>query len=404
MAYFSYKAVDKGGHFLKGEVDAANIADLELRLSRMELDLVSAKELKRRAPVFSGRRVTRRDLITFCFHMEQLVRAGVPILEGLEDLRDSLDQPHFKEVVSGLINSIEGGKQLSEALRQHPRVFDPVFVNLVHAGEVSGRLAEVLTNLVEMLKWQDELVAQGKKVVMYPAFVGTVVMGVIFFLMIYLVPQLTLFIKNMGGTLPLHTRALIGLSSFLVHDWMYVLTVPPVFVFLFLYWARVDPAMRFRFHGWKLRVWLVGPILRKIILARFASFFAMMYASGITIMDALIIAEGVVNNEVIADALRRVRVSIADGNGVAVSFERVRLFPVLVVRMLRVGENTGALDVSLRNVSYFYERDVRESIARLQTLVEPIMTVILGLILGWVMLSVLGPIYDIISKIGATKR
>jgi type IV pilus assembly protein PilC len=367
----------------------------------MGLDLITCREITSGAGYIGGRRVTRQDLINFCFHMEQMLRAGVPILQALGDLRDSMDNQRLREITVALIASIEGGKTLSEALGEFPRVFNPVFVNLIRAGEHSGRLGDVLASLGESLKWQDELIAHTRKLAMYPAFVGVVVIAVVFFLMIYLVPQLVGFINNMGGELPLHTRMLIGLSGVFVHHWHVILLVPVVTVLVVRHLARSSAAVSYRLDDLKLRLFVVGPILRKIILSRFASYFSLLYASGVPVLSCLKISEEIAGNRVVAAALRKVAQHAAEGKTLSESIESVSLFPPLLMRMLKVGESTGRLEASLANVSYFYNRDVRESIERLQAVIEPVMTVVLGLILGWVMLSVLGPVYDMISKIRA---
>ena len=399
MSIYAYQAMDAGGKLIRGHIDASNLSDLELRLKRMELDLIDCKILERRALFFRKRRVKRSDLINFCFYIEQLSGAGVPMLEALADLRDSLDHPRLREIVADLIENIEGGLQLSQAMAKHPDTFDPTFVSLVMAGEQSGKIAEVFLNLTETLKWEDELASQTKKLLMYPAFVGTIVFGVTFFLMIYLVPQLVGFIKNMGGTLPFHTRALIFVSGIFVKYWYLILAIPVLTWTGLNFLIRTNPRARYKADDVKLRVWMIGPILRKIILARFANFFALMYASGITILDCIKLSERIVSNKVLEGGLKRAGQLISEGQSVTAGFEAVGIFPPLVVRMLKVGESTGSLDKALRNVSYFYNRDVKESIEKVQTMIEPIMTVILGTILGWIMLSVLGPIYDTISKI-----
>ncbi len=396
---FRYRAIDPHGRIAQGTLDALNPVDLEVRLGKLGLEMVSAKSADEGFSLLPGKSIGRRELITFCFHMEQLTRAGVPILEGLVDLRDSLDHLRFREVIANVIEDIEGGQQLSQALSAHPKIFDPIFVNLLRAGESSGQLPEVLKNLVDTLKWQDELAAQTKKIILYPAFVGTVIMGVVFFLMIYLVPQLVKFIQNMQQTLPWNTKVLIWISDIFVNYW-YLILLTPVYVLLGLYaWKKLDPAYQYRLDQYKLKIPVIGPVLKKIILSRFANYFALMYGAGISILDCIRILQGVVGNMVVAEALGDVTNEISEGQGVSASFERTRLFPALVIRMLRVGENTGGLDTALFNVSYFYNRDVKESIDRVQSLIEPVMTVVLGLLLGFVMLSVLGPIYDLISKI-----
>src|SRR5512134_1767375 len=392
MATFSYKAIDANGKAAMGQIDALNIVDLELRLKRMGLDLVVGGPTKRAGGL--GRAIKRPDLINFCFHLEQLTGSGVPLIEGLTDLRDSVENPRFREVISGLIESIQGGQNLSGSLASYPEVFSPVFRSLVKAGEDTGRLPEVLKNITDNLKWEDELAAQAKKLVMYPAFVGTVVILVTIFLMIYLVPQMISLIKNMGQTIPAHTRLLIFVSDLFVHFWWAILGLPVLAFFVLRYLTRTNPAVRYRMDAVKLKLPLVGPILRKIILSRFASIFALMYSSGITILDAIRNAEETAGNAVIREGLESAGQQIAEGKTVTAAFQEVGLFPPLVIRMLRVGESTGGLDTALLNVSYFYNREVREEIGKVQVLVEPALTVVMGVLLGWVMLSVLGPIYD----------
>lgn len=397
MTLYAYKAMDARGRKVFGRMDAVNPVDLEMRLKRMELDFINGGPIK--PGRWGGMQITRRELITFCFHLEQLSSAGVPIIESLTDLRDSLDNPRFREVLSGLIESVEGGKTLSQAMEEHPQIFDGVFISLIRAGEETGKLTEVLKNLGETLKWQDELAAQTKKLVMYPAFMGTVVILVTLFMMLYLVPKMVGFIKNMGHELPLHTQILIATSNFFVNYWYIAIGLPIVIASAIAVAVKTNPRARYRFDAAKLSFPWLGEILTKIILSRFAGVFAMMYASGISILDSIRTTQGIVGNVVIQEGLQRVEEMIGEGQNVTVAFQNVGLFPPLVIRMLKVGENTGSLDTALANVSYFYNRDVRESIARVQAMIEPAMTIVVGIILGWVMLSVLGPIYDTITKL-----
>ena len=398
MPLYTYKAIDAQGKSVIGRTEAVNPFDLEQRLVRMGLDLVYGAPTSQAAKLIGGARISRQDLINFCFHMEQLAGAGVPVVEGLVDLRESVENRRFREVISGLLESIQGGKNLSQSLADFPEVFSKVFVSLVRSGEQTGRLAEVLRSLTESLKWEDELAAQTKKLIMYPAFVGSIVLLVTFFLMIYLVPQMTGFIRNMGQDIPLQTRILIAVSNFCVDYWWAVIAAPFVLWFGTKFAARANPAVAYALDRYKISMPLAGPILKKIVLSRFASSFAMMYSSGITVLDAIRSCEEIVGNRPIEYALRGAGQQIAEGKNLTVAFQDAGLFPPLVIRMLRIGENTGALDTALLNVSYFYNREVRESIGKVQAMIEPALTVVLGAILGWVMLSVLGPVYDTISK------
>lgn len=397
MPVFNYKAIDPQGKRVFGRLDAANDVDLEMRLSKMALTLVSGEPSRSGWQGF-GNRVPRGDLINFCFHLEQLARSGVPLLDALADLRDTLEHPRFRETVASLIEGIEGGLPFSAALAEHPQTFDGVFVSLVRAGEQTGRLPDVLQRLNRSLKWEDEIISQTRKLVMYPSFVALVIGAVVLFLMLWLVPQMTSFFRNMGQELPTQTRLLIGVSTFLSNWWWLVLTAPVAAIVAILGTARINARVRHRVDQFKLAIPVVGGILRKLILARFASTFAMLYASGITVLDAISATEDVVGNSVMKRALQQAGQRIGEGSGISKSFEASGLFPPLVTRMLRVGESTGRLDTALENVGYFYERDVRESVGRLQAMIEPMLTLVLGGVLGWVMIAVLGPVYDIITR------
>ncbi len=396
MALFSYKAMNAGGRLIRGELDAANPGDLEMRLKRMGLDLINGAERRPGGPS-RGAGVPKRELINFCFHLEQLTHCGVPILEGLTDLREAIPNPRFRQVVASLIESIEGGRTLSQAMEAQPKVFNKVFCSLVRAGETSGNLPAVLKGLSESLKWQDELAAQTTRVLLYPAFVGTVLVGITVFLVSYLVPQLAALIRNIGQEVPTQTKFLLAAADVLRQYWYLIAGLPLLATTGARLLLAADPAARLRFDALKLRLPVVGPILQKIILSRFAGVFAMMYASGIVITEAIRATEQVVGNAAVEDGLKRAGRLIAEGQSVTAAFQGIGLFPPLVIRMLRVGENTGGLDTALANVAYFYNRDVKESIDKAQAMVEPTLTLVLGAMLGWVMLSVLGPIYDVIA-------
>ena len=398
MALYTYKAVDSYGHAAQGRIDALNLVDLEMRLRRMDLDLIRG-ELVSNRNFFGAGGVPRREIIHFCFHLELLARAGVPILEGLSDLRDSLEHPRFREVVASMIEAIEGGQKLSQAMAGQPKVFSKVFVSLIRSGEATGRLAEVLQSLTESLKWEDELASQTKKLVMYPAFVATIVLSATFFLMVYMVPQLKQFVKNMGQVLPLQTQVLFFVSDLLVSYW-YVALLLPVALFigvrLLLY---SNPLARVRFDAIKLRLPLIGEILRKIILSRFANTFALLYSSGIPILEAIRTTQDIVGNLVVRRGLERVEQLIGEGQNVTAAFHSIGFFPPLVIRMLRVGEATGALDTALMNCTYFYNRDVKDSVDKGMAMIGPALTVCLGGMMAFIMWAVLGPVYDILGKI-----
>jgi type IV pilus assembly protein PilC len=399
MSTFQYKAVDKAGRPARGSLNAINDVDLELRLKRMGLDLITFREVKTTTFALGRGNITRRDLITFCLDMEQITRAGIPLLDGLRDLRDSIENPRFKEIVTSLLEDMEGGKLLSQAMATHLAVFDHVFVSLVRAGEQAGKLTEVFENLATTLKWQDELVNQTQRLMLYPILVLIIIIGVVVALLVGLVPQVVSLLKSMGLALPLQTRVLIFLSETVVHYWPLLLGVPLAAGITFSMAVRQSKKARYWWDYLKLHFPITGVILQKIILARFANFFALMYQSGITILDAIKTSEGIVANRVILDGLQRAGQQIGSGESLTEAFRSLGMFPPLVLRMLRLGENTGSLDTALLNISYFYNRDVKEAVDKGLRLLGPLTTVILASILLSIMVATLLPVYDILGKL-----
>ncbi len=398
MASYSYRALDDAGRMLSGNADAINPVDLEMRLKRLGLDLVTFQAIKK-STLMRTRRVTRKELITFCFHMDQLMRAGVPIIDALTDLRDTVENEGFKAIVASVLEDVVGGLKLSDAMAEHPQAFDQVFVALIRTGEQSGQLPEVLSKLTENLKWQDELSAQVRKAMMYPIFAGTVIFAVVFLLMVFLVPQLGATMKALTRDPPASTMALIAVSLVMKQYWYVFLGVPLAIIVTVITVAKTSSEAKYRIDGLMLKLPIVGPLMTKIILARFSTYFALMYQSGLGVLDCIQISEKIVGNRVIEEGLQRVGREINDGTGISQAFQNARLFPPLVLRMLKVGESTGGLDVSLLNVSYFYNRDVKEQMGRLQEMIQPILTVVLGGILIGILVTVFNPMYDVIAKI-----
>ena len=398
MASFSYRAIDDAGQMMSGSIDATNSVDLELRLRRMGLDLITFESIKKSAMMRSSK-VSRKELITFCFHMDQLMRARVPIIDALSDLRDTVDNNGFRQIIASLLEDIEGGLKLSDAMASHPQAFDQVFVALIRTGEQAGQLPEVLSKLSENLKWQDELSAQVQKAMMYPIFAGTVIFGVVFMLMVFLVPQLGATMKALTPNPPASTMALIAVSAVMSKYWYLFIGVPIAAVIALVITVKTNDEAKYRVDGLMLKLPIMGPMVNKIILARFSTYFALMYQSGLAVLDCIHVSEKIVGNRVIEEGLVRIGREINEGTGITQAFQNVRLFPPLVLRMLKVGETTGALDTALLNVSYFYNREVKETMSKLQEMIQPLLTVLLGGVLIGILVTIFLPMYDVISKI-----
>jgi type IV pilus assembly protein PilC len=397
MARYRYRAMDPAGSIVRGTLEAVNPLDLEMRLRRISLDLITfrAESARRLRKVVRA----RADLINFCFHLEQLLRAGVPLVDALRDLRDTGGERGLRDLTANLIESIEGGARLSDAMEQQAGAFDAVFVNLVRAGEESGELPEVLLRLSENLRWQDEMMAQTRKLLLYPAASAFAVGGMILFLFVYLVPRLAEVLRTLSTELPAGTRMLLAISELLATWWPLLLAAPIAVLVPGIWLVQREPALRLRWDRLVLRIPKFGPIYLKIILARFSTYFALMYGAGIPILDCLRISERIVGNRALRLALEQVGRAIGDGQGLTSAFRSVALFPPLVLRMMSVGETTGGLDRSLQNVAYFYNRDVREAIDSLQELIQPMILLVLGAVLAGVLIPIFGPIYDTVSQV-----
>jgi type IV pilus assembly protein PilC len=398
MTIYRYRAVDGQGRVVRGESRADNELELESRLARVDLELLAAIEAK--ASLFDSWRRIRlspTETINLFVQMESLLRAGVPLLDVLADLRESAVSPATRRVAADMLDRIETGSTLSEAMVAQPTIFNTLVVGLVRTGELSGKLPDVLAEIVSSLKWQDDLSTRTRKALRYPMFVAVVLTAVIFFLMIYLVPQLATFLSGIGKEMPLQTRALVWLSSVVVRWWP-VLVFGPIALLIV---SRMALARSAALRLWRderlLYLPVVGEVLRKVCLARFSNTFALMFGAGIPVLDALAHCEQAVGNLAIGNSVARARTMVSQGAAVSEAFAVLNVFPSYVVRMVRVGEMTGRLDTSLRNVSHTFMREVSEQLDRLQSLIEPVLTLVMGLILAWVLLAVLGPVYDSIS-------
>ena len=396
MSRYRYRACDAQGHIVQGEIEASNHAELEARLRGRALEPIRIKPAR---PSWLARRIPRRELIHFCFHLEQMFSAGVPILDVLADLADAQGHPGIKAIASDLHAEVERGQPLSSATKQHPQVFDEVFRCMLHAGESTGDPAPVLRQIAADLARADELRANARKIAIYPLVVGSVLFVAIAVALTQVVPQVATLFRSNGQVLPFSTRLLIGFSDyFRQYAWLLL----PVFIAasaaLSLAATR-RPSLRLRLHAIALRLPLVGSIIQRLALARTASLLAMLYASGITIIDAISSTARATPNLAIRYGIETAGAHVAAGQGIASAFESTGLFPRLVIRMLKVGEQTGRLDSALGQLVYFYERDAREAIERLQASIEPALTIVMGLLMLWIAIAVLGPIYDIITSL-----
>ncbi len=399
MPYFRYKAADLAGGVSRGTLYAANEADVELRLRQMGLVLVRLRPAARHTWSWR-RRVTRRDLIGFCFHVQQLSRAGVPLLDGLRDLIAVTGNTHFREVLSLVADDLEGGRLLSEALAHHPQVFDPVFVALVQAAEASDQLGLVCERLETRLKAQEELAAEFTRLLIYPAVVGLAVLAAAWVLLFYLTPKLATLVASLDLQVPLVTRWLMTVAGWAEGHAIWLMGLGGALALAAASaWQRLE-GLREYLDRLLLRLPALGEAIRKSALARFTGLFALLTESGLNILEALTACEKSVGNRHLARQIARAGQLIATGETVSASFRQVDLFPPLVLRMLHTGERSGALAEALANAAWFFARDAHETIARALKLVEPALALLLGGLLAFLLLAVFLPVYQVIGEIG----
>lgn len=397
MPAFNYTAINESGHKIKGEITAANEVDLEERLRDIGLDLVSFRVVSVRKGSRRGR-VKLNDLIVFCLHFEQLDRAGVPVLESIADVRDVAESNRMRDIMAGVYESVKSGSLLSEALAQYPNVFDEVFVGLISTGEKTGDLSESFTHLSEHMKWTNDIRRKITKAIRYPIGLLLMLMVVISILMIFVVPKLVDFIKAQGFDIPIHTRALIATSSFFSEYWYLVIIMPIVTVVGLRVMYRLSESFAYKMDWVMLHFPVIGKVIRKVDMARFTHFFSVMFKSGVDILQSLDSATKVVGNRVLKDSIHTVRRSVASGNSLTDSLRMSNQFPTLVVRMFKVGEDSGNMNEALENVNFFYNREVNDSVDKMVGMIQPTLTVVMGMLIFWVISATFGPLYESFSK------
>lgn len=399
MQNYQYSGINKVGKRVSGVMPANNEQELEQKLRTNGIDLVNARKKSSGFSLSSANKIGRKDIISVTFQIEQLMRAGVPLMEILDDLKDSFESPAVKQMLASVYESMEGGNTFSDSLREYEKDFGEVYISLVSVGEQTGNLEDILIDLANMLKWEDELVSKAKKVMIYPAIVAVVVISVVILMMLFVVPELLGFITSMGGEIGFATTSLIWTSGFIQTYILELIIIPIIAVFALKWWRSQSPDFKVKTDEMSLKVPIIGEVLYKLKLARVANSLAVMYAAGVSFPDSLRMASITSGNKYLEGNILRAVDMIEQGKPIYISFEEENVFPSMAVRMVKVGELSGGMDTALKNVSYFYDREAKELIEKIEPTIEPILTVVMGFIVGWVMIAVLGPIYDTIAQV-----
>ncbi len=402
MATFRYSARDVSGRVVAGAIDADTEVIVIGKLQEMGFFVTTLERQSSRAAfrVELGRlrRVGLAQLTVFARQFATMVNAGLSMVRTLNILEQQTESQKLKTIVSEVRKDVEEGMTLSDALGKHPETFSSLTVNMVRAGEVGGVLDDVLNRLAIFFEKDLSLRQKVRAALTYPAAIFTFALGVIFFLVFFILPQFIGFFEGLDLVLPLPTRILIWFTKTLTGYWYVFLG----FILLGLYGMRMyiaTTAGRFRWDRFKLRVPVFGPLMRKVTISRFTRTLGTLITSGVPIMQALEVVSKAVENKIVSQAIDNVRSSIREGESIALPLQASGLFPPMVVQMTAVGEETGTLDTMLQKVADFYDAEVESTLAQLTSILEPLLIVFLGFVVGFIVLSFYMPLYQLITGV-----
>jgi type IV pilus assembly protein PilC len=399
MERYKYRAINAQGRQVRGVLAAMHETDLFNQLRGGGLELVSCSQLKEKRSIFSMSRVTTRDLIQFFVHINQLESAGIPVLDSLADIRDSTDNAGLRDAVSEIYRDVTEGSKVSEALAKHPKIFGNLYVSLISSAEETGKMGETYEQIIKYLKWLDAMQTRVRKATRYPMVLCIVVIAAVSIMMGFVVPQIVEFIRNMDFDLPFATTSLIATSDFFKANWMFVIGIPIALFVTLKVMVSSSEGIRYQVDKNLLDLPTMGPLIRKINIARFCQTFGALYSSGLPILQAIDSATKTVDNLALVEALESIQTSIKTGLPPSQAFNATGEFPSLVIRMLKVGEESGNLGGVLDQVSEFYTNDVDEEVQKLIAMIEPSLTIVLGVMILWIAVGVFGPIYNSFENI-----
>jgi type II secretory pathway component PulF len=395
---FSYKAKDDSGRTVTGVLEADTEDALAELLDQQNLFLIEAASVKSQNRRKSRQRISSRDIINFTNDMSTILAAGIPLAQGLRDLASGEEHSRLRAVIDDLTASIETGSSLSAAFERHPRYFDQLYVSIVRAGETSGNLDRVLSDLSEFLEWKADLRRDVVQALIYPSMVLAVVVGLIIILSTFVFPQFAAVLTQSRGPLPLPTRILFFTSNLFINYWWLLILAIAAAITAFWMWVRTEKG-RAWFDGFKLKVPVFGQLTRKIALSRFCHFFQILFSAGVDLSQSLTILEDVIGNTVLAEATRVVRQEVRAGQSLAASLEATGQFPRMIIRVFYIGETSGQLVSALEKACRYYDKEIPATIKKVFSILEPMLYVFLAIVVLTVALAIYLPLYQMIGSI-----
>ena len=397
---WKWEAKTRQGEVRAGEMEAPDDAAVKARLAQMGLEATKVKrkprELHFKIPGTGG--VTTKDILVFTRQFSVMIDAGLPLVQGLEIIATQADNREFRRVLMDVKIRVESGSTFADALAQHPKVFDELFVQLVRAGEIGGILDTILQRLGAYIEKNEKLKRRVKGAMVYPSIVLVVAVGVTIVLLMFVTPTFEKMFKDFGGAMPAPTQFLIDLSHAMTNYWYLIFGIPVALAVAWKAWVSSDRG-RQQWDSFVLKVPVFGGLVRKVAVARFTRTLGTMLSSGVPILDALEIVAKSAGNKVIEKAILIVRARIAEGKSIAGPLAETKVFPAMVVQMIGVGEATGAMDQMLAKIADFYDDEVDVAVGALTSMIEPIMMVFLGGVVGGFLVAMYLPIFSIAGNI-----
>lgn len=405
MPVFDYRALTASGEQVTGIIDADSSAAARAKLRKQGVFPTDVTESDEKVDLRSDQAISRifqrikpMDVAVFTRQMATLLGSGLQLVQGLNALIDQLEKSPLKRVIIGVRDDVNAGKSFADALRRFPRVFPPLYLNMIQAGEAAGALDLVLERLADLTEKNVKMRNHIRSVMVYPALVSCIGVVMVVFLLVKVVPTITDIFAETKQALPLPTVILLNVSDFLRGYWWVIVFITAGLYFLFTAWKKGRKG-RLMLDRIKLRLPLVGPLIRKIAVVRFSRTLATLLSSGAPLLGSMEIVKNIVNNTSIANSIEEAIEAIRAGHSVAGPFRKSRVFPPIVVHMISIGETSGALEPMLDKIAQSYEDEVESSVSAMTSLLEPIMIVVMGIVVGYIVLSILLPIFQMSDAI-----
>lgn len=400
MPEFIYKAQNSSGDILKGTLEAANEVNvlqslrekgyypIEIRKASVSMDL--------KIDILS--KVKLKDISVFCRQFSTIIGAGMTVVNGLDIMRQQTENKKLREIINRVFEDVQKGRSLSESMRQF-KEFPVLFINMIEAGEVSGKLEEILERMAAYYEKEGKLRQKIKSALMYPVVISVVAMAVVIFLVTSILPMFVNMFKGFNVDLPLPTRILLGINSVMGSYWYIILAIIVMLVIIIKKYIKSDVG-RLRYHSLIFKLPIFGKVSKKIVTSRFSRTLAILLGSGVPVIQAMDILEKTITNAVVESGIRRCKEDIKKGSGLTRPISTIKIFPKMLIEMMSIGEETGTLDTMLQKTAQFYDDEVDIVVAGLTTLIEPVVIVLLGAVVGFIIISIVMPMFEMYQYIG----